>query len=39
MDYLDVKLDEVNQKLEQSALPQKSDETFIDEFTLALIEG
>ncbi len=39
MDYLDVKLDEVNQKLEQSALPQKSDETFIDEFTLALIEA
>lgn len=39
MDYLDVKLDEVNQKLEQSDLPQKSDEAFIDDFILALLEG
>ena len=37
MHYLDVKLDEVQDKLENSALPDKSDEEFIDNLILELL--
>ena len=38
MAYLDLKLDVVQQKLEESSLPQKSDEVFIDELILELLD-
>ncbi len=38
MDYLDVKLDEVQKKLEESDLAEKSDEQFIDNLLLDLME-
>ena len=37
MNYLDIKLDEVQEKLEKSTLPDKSDEAFIDTLLLSLI--
>ena len=37
MDYLDAKLDEVQEKLEESDLPEKSDEQFIDNLLLDLV--
>jgi len=37
MDYLDVQLTIVQEKLENSDLPERSDEVFIDELILKLI--
>jgi len=37
MTYIDVKLDIVQKKLDESTLPQKSDETFIDRLILELV--
>ena len=37
MHYIDIKLDVVQEKFEKSALPQKSDEAFIDEVLLSLV--
>ena len=39
MRYIDGKLDEVQQKLEQSTLPQRSDEAFVDRLLLELVDG
>lgn len=38
MAYIDVKLDVVQKKLDNSRLPQKSDENFIDRFILELVD-
>jgi len=38
MDYIDQKLTIVREKLENSSLPEKSDEEFIDRFLLELVE-
>jgi hypothetical protein len=38
MAYLDIKLDEVQQKLEQSSLPEKSDEALMQRLLLAWID-
>ncbi len=38
MAYLDIKLDEVQKKLEESDLPKKSNEAYIDNFLLYLID-
>jgi len=37
MNFIDKKLDVVQDKLEKSTLPEKSDEVFIEEFTLSLL--
>jgi len=39
MAYIDIKLDVVQEKLDNSTLPQKSDEMFIDRLILELIDG
>jgi len=39
MNYLDVKLDEVQEKLEKSTLPDKSDELFINHLLLDLLDS
>jgi len=39
MEYIDKKLDEVQKKLENSTLPQKSDEEFIDDLILKLLNS
>ena len=39
MAYIDVKLDVVQEKLDNSTLPEKSDEVFIDRLILELVNG
>jgi len=39
MVYLDIKIDDVQEKLEKSTLPDKSDEEFIDALLLSLMEN
>ncbi len=39
MAYIDLKLDEVQEKLENSRLPQKSDEIFVENLILKLLEN
>lgn len=38
MDYIDEKLNVVQKKLEESELPERSDEVFIDGLILGLVE-
>ena len=38
MDYIDQKLNRVQEKLENSSLPEKSDETFMNELLLEWVE-